>query len=237
MISSFQIVTAHRNALESDIVRSGAIGDTPGTLKVVFCSSAVLGYHRGHISLSLCASRIQPLDQMGVEEGYHVPCDDKEQQVDAHGHKTMFNLDVERLFRSPFSQKSMPILDFGSGSSWWAYEVAVQCHFECMFPAVPTTSHGTDLFVIDWVYAVDQFFPISSSLSRPTNCIAQEEDLLQASPCGCRYDLVHIRNLAGSFTDKDWNSAYQTRTSDLIFLIIVKFLHWYFTATLCLAVG
>lgn len=46
-----------------------------------------------------------------MSEGYHVLCDDKEEQVDDHGHKLMLKVNGKRLFRSPLCQKSMQILD------------------------------------------------------------------------------------------------------------------------------
>ncbi|CAI7639914.1 unnamed protein product [Penicillium bialowiezense] len=91
------------------------------------------------------------------------------------------------LFHAPVREPK-EILDVGTGRGSWAVDVAD------MFPE--TTVRGVDLFPppIDWL---------------PPNCIMEVDDVLKEWTWRQSFDLIHLRQMVGAFTPKEWDSVFE----------------------------
>ncbi|EPS30257.1 hypothetical protein PDE_05208 [Penicillium oxalicum 114-2] len=116
-----------------------------------------------------------------------------EQQFEAFelGHMVSIMLDYHqpnRFFAAPIGNKPKHILDIGTGRGSWAIDVADQ------YPEA--TVRGVDLFPppVTWV---------------PPNCVLEVDDVQRPWTWKEPFDLIHIRQLLGSFTPEGWRDLYQ----------------------------
>ena len=68
-------------------------------------------------------------------------------------------------------------------------------------------SNTTDISLAATVRGVDLFPPPENWL--PPNCVMEVDDLLQDWTWREPFDLIHIRQMMGSFTDKEWEKVYK----------------------------
>ncbi|KAJ5586596.1 hypothetical protein N7450_006383 [Penicillium hetheringtonii] len=121
---------------------------------------------------------------------YWSPADEQQFESYEAGHLTYLVVDSEMpnpLFQAPVSNPKH-ILDVGTGRGTWAIDVAD------MFPEA--TVRGVDLYPPPetWI---------------PPNCIMEVDDVLQEWTWRDPFDLVHLRQMMGSFTPKEWKTFYQ----------------------------
>ncbi|KAJ5341794.1 hypothetical protein N7541_010918 [Penicillium brevicompactum] len=126
-----------------------------------------------------------------VREGeYWCPCDEQQFESLLASHLLCVVLDSKNenpLFHAPVREPK-EILDIGTGRGSWAVDVAD------MFPE--TTVRGVDLFPppIDWL---------------PPNCIMEVDDILKEWTWRKSFDLIHLRQMVGAFTPKEWDSVFE----------------------------
>lgn len=126
-----------------------------------------------------------------LKEGeYWGPADEQQFESYEAGHLVYVLLDSGRknpLFHSPVKNPKH-VLDMGTGRGSWAVDVAD------IFP--DATVRGVDLFPppVNWL---------------PPNCVMEVDDVLQDWTWREPFDLIHIRQLMGSFTDEEWEKVYK----------------------------
>lgn len=106
-------------------------------------------------------------------------------------HLVYLILDSQRennLFHSPIPDTVQNILDIGTGNGAWAVEVA-------------------DRYPAAFVQGIDLYPPPETWV--PPNCKFEVDDVLKQWVFGQKFDLIHMRDLFGSFTDKQWTGVYQ----------------------------
>lgn len=91
------------------------------------------------------------------------------------------------LFRSPIPETAQNILDIGTGNGAWAVEVA-------------------DRYPGAVVVGVDLFPPTDTWV--PPNCRFEVDDVLKPWMFQNQFDLIHMRDMHGSFTEKQWTGVY-----------------------------
>ncbi|KAJ5788802.1 uncharacterized protein N7518_005813 [Penicillium psychrosexuale] len=125
---------------------------------------------------------------------YCIPSDEQQFETYEAGHLVDLIMDSDRanpLFRSPIGtdrERPLQVLDIGTGKGTWAIDVAD------MFPNA--TVRGVDLFPppVTWM---------------PPNCVIEVDDVLQEWTWREQFDLIHMRNMIGSFDSAEWDIVYQ----------------------------
>ncbi|KAJ5743227.1 hypothetical protein N7533_010329 [Penicillium manginii] len=126
-----------------------------------------------------------------LKEGeYWGPADEQQFESYEAGHLTYLVVDSETpnpLFQAPVTNPKH-ILDVGTGRGSWAIDVA-------------------DMFPNATVRGVDLYPPPETWL--PPNCIMEVDDVLQEWTWRDQFDLVHLRQMMGSFTIEEWHKFYK----------------------------
>ncbi|KAJ5833918.1 hypothetical protein N7474_002229 [Penicillium riverlandense] len=122
---------------------------------------------------------------------YIIPSDEQQFESYEAGHLVTLMLDLDRenpFFRAPIVDSLQNILDIGTGKGSWAIDVAD------MFPE--TSVRGVDLYPppVTWM---------------PPNCTLEVDDVLQEWTWTEKFDLIHLRNMVGSFSEHDWEIVYK----------------------------
>ncbi|KXG52938.1 uncharacterized protein PGRI_081930 [Penicillium griseofulvum] len=125
---------------------------------------------------------------------YSIPSDEQQFETYEAGHLVDLIMDSDQpnpLFRSPIGsdrERPLQVLDIGTGKGTWAIDVAD------MFPNA--TVRGVDLFPppVTWM---------------PPNCVIEVDDVLQEWTWRAQFDLIHMRNMIGSFDSFEWDRIYQ----------------------------
>lgn len=99
------------------------------------------------------------------------------------------------FFRSPIPETAQNILDVGTGNGVWAVEVA-------------------DRYPSTFVQGVDLYPPPENWV--PPNCKFEVDDLLKTWTFQQNFDLIHMRDLFGSFTEKQWSGFYSQAYKNLV---------------------
>ncbi|CAG8148345.1 unnamed protein product [Penicillium salamii] len=125
---------------------------------------------------------------------YCIPSDELQFETYEAGHLVDLILESDRenpLFRSPVGadrEGALQVLDIGTGQGTWAIDVAD------MFPN--STVRGVDLFPppVTWM---------------PPNCVIEVDNVLEDWTWREQFDLIHMRNMLGSFDPSEWDRLYQ----------------------------
>ncbi|KAF3386801.1 Secondary metabolism regulator LAE1 [Penicillium rolfsii] len=125
------------------------------------------------------------------DDVYWSPSDEQQFEAFELGHMVCIMLDYHRpnpLFAAPVGENLKHVLDVGTGKGSWAIDVADQ------YP--DATVRGVDLFPppVTWV---------------PPNCLFEVDDIQKEWTWREPFDLIHIRQLLGSFTPEGWTALYQ----------------------------
>lgn len=123
--------------------------------------------------------------------GYLIAADDKQWEVESLTHLIYLILDSQQknvLFRAPLAHEARNVLDVGCGSAEWAIQMA---------------DHYPDVNV----NGVDLTPPPQSFV--PMNCVLEVDDCSKEWQWNKKFDLVHMRYLAGSFTPEGFNKLYK----------------------------
>ncbi|KAJ5156603.1 hypothetical protein N7492_009406 [Penicillium capsulatum] len=124
---------------------------------------------------------------------YCIPSDELQFETYEAGHLVCLILDSDTenpLFQSPIGKdgrQDLRILDIGTGKGTWPIEVA---------DLLPQSSViGVDLYPppVDWT---------------PPNCVIEVDDVLQEWLWREPFDLVHMRNMLGSFDEQEWKHEH-----------------------------
>ncbi|KAJ5334539.1 hypothetical protein N7452_006942 [Penicillium brevicompactum] len=129
-----------------------------------------------------------------VDNGRRIPSDELQFETYEAGHLVDLILESDRanpLFRSPVGadrDRALQVLDIGTGQGTWAVDVAD------MFPN--STVRGVDLFPppVTWM---------------PPNCVIEVDNVLEEWTWREKFDLIHMRNMLGSFDPSEWDRVYQ----------------------------
>ncbi|KAI9805163.1 MAG: hypothetical protein M1825_000998 [Sarcosagium campestre] len=119
-------------------------------------------------------------------DAYFMPNDDMEQTRLNIVHSMYLYLLDGRLTLTPLTPKPERILDVGTGTGEWAIGMAEQ------HPEAEVT--GVDLSAIQ-------------PNAVPSNVFFEVDDAEQEWTFGTQFDLIHVRNLAGSF--RSWDHVYR----------------------------
>ncbi|KAJ5100051.1 hypothetical protein N7532_007052 [Penicillium argentinense] len=134
-----------------------------------------------------------------LKEGeYWSPADEQQFESNEAGHLVYLVVDSQTpnpLFQAPVTKPKVRIfsdwvhiLDVGTGRGTWAIDVA-------------------DSFPNATVRGVDLYPPPETWL--PPNCIMEVDDVLQEWTWRDPFDLIHLRQMMGSFTPEEWGKFYK----------------------------
>lgn len=117
------------------------------------------------------------------EDEYCFPADEQQFETYDASHLAAFvgeSQEDNPLFQAPIEPKN--VLDIGTGKGSWAVDVA-------------------DMYPDAWVRGVDLFPPPVSWI--PPNCVLEVDDVTQEWTWSQKFDLIHLRILACSFTPEE----------------------------------
>lgn len=97
-------------------------------------------------------------------------------------------------FLSPISATAKNILDIGTGSGIWAKEIANE------YPSAAVLGIDLSPPPQEWV---------------PPNCKLEVEDILKPWDFSHKFELIHMRDMYGSFTNEQWRLLYKQAYNNL----------------------
>ncbi|KAJ5585144.1 uncharacterized protein N7459_004944 [Penicillium hispanicum] len=145
------------------------------------------------------------------DKEYCVPSDEQQFETYEAGHLVDLILDSDRdnpLFRSPIGlnrSDSIHVLDIGTGAGTWAIDVA-DMFPNSTDPGLTRSEHVVNQW-IGIVHGIDLYPPPVSWV--PPNCRIEVDDVLQEWTWRESFDLIHMRNMLGSFDEAEWARVYQ----------------------------